>query len=366
MAQTPNLGLPLIDENMTADVPRDMNALANAVDTAVKDAVDGVTVPDASTTQKGVVQLNDTVTSTNKTQAGTADAVRRAYDRGTEGVNAAAAAQAKADAAETPAGAQAKANAAETNAKNYVDGKTWQKQRLTTDSGASLILAAGTNLNNIRTTGFYDGTGLINAPGNGWYYIEVQSHSSNPGAWTIQKAHDFNNNTYYQRTCTNGTWSAWQELFQSVANGKNAVASAISGKGVPASGSDDFAVLANKISQIKTGIQVATGTVPNTVGPRTISNLPFKPQILMVYGRAQTLTSSNGYRAEAYGYVIAYNTNGTTNIGSNLSAFLYGYGFEQERNIQTLTNVVFGTNSVSFDGVNGTGGTTTSYIVFGV
>lgn len=31
---TPNLGLPLITGNMTANVPRDMNALAEAVDNA--------------------------------------------------------------------------------------------------------------------------------------------------------------------------------------------------------------------------------------------------------------------------------------------------------------------------------------------
>lgn len=366
MAQTANLGLPLIDANMTADVPRDMNALAEAVDTAVTEAVAGVTVPDASTTQKGVVQLNDTTTSTNKTQAGTADAVRRAYDRGSEGVTAAATAQSKADAAETPAGAQAKANAAETNAKNYVDGKQWQKHKLTTDSGASLILAAGTNLNDIRTTGFYDGTGLINAPGSGWFYIEVQSHSSNPGAWTIQKAHDFNSNTYYQRTCTNTAWSAWQELFQSVANGKQAIATAISGKGIAASGSDEFAVLANKISQIKTGIQIATGNTAYSSGPRTIANLPFKPQILVVYGRADTFNNS-GYQARSNGYGIAYNTSGTTTIGDSLTAFLYRDGYEIERDIEMLTNVVFGANSVSFDGITGTvSGNGTAYIVFGV
>ncbi|MDH6675715.1 hypothetical protein M2277_006436 [Paenibacillus sp. LBL] len=85
MAQTANLGLPLIDANMTADVPRDMNALANAVDTAVTEAVEGVTVPDATTTQKGIVQLNDTLTSTNKTQAATADALRRVYDEALAG-----------------------------------------------------------------------------------------------------------------------------------------------------------------------------------------------------------------------------------------------------------------------------------------
>lgn len=368
MAQTPNLGLPLIDENLSADVPRDMNALANAVDTAVKDAVDGVTVPDASTTQKGIVQLNDTVTSTSKTQAATANAVKTAYDRGTEGVTAAAAAQAKADAAETPAGAQAKANAAEANAKKYVDSNAVRVM------GG---LASGSDLNNVVTPGFYQllaASDYTNAPPNmDWTVLEVTV----PGSYVVQTLTSVTSQLRMFRTRTEYSdgWSTWRKilqqsdydaLFQSVANGKQAIATAISDKGVPASGSDEFAVLANKISQIKTGIQVSTGTVPNTVGARTITNLPFKPQILVVYGRAQTLNSSNGYRAEAYGYGVAYNINGVTNIGSSLSAFLYGDGFEQERNIQTLTNVVFGANSVSFDGVNGTGGTTTSYIVFGV
>jgi hypothetical protein len=35
MAVTTNLALPLIDGSMTADVPRDMNALANVLDTAI-------------------------------------------------------------------------------------------------------------------------------------------------------------------------------------------------------------------------------------------------------------------------------------------------------------------------------------------
>lgn len=43
-------------------------------------------------------------------------------------------------------------------------------------------------------------------------------------------------------------------LNSSVSNGKNQVANAITGKGVAASGSDSFATLASKISQIATGI----------------------------------------------------------------------------------------------------------------
>ncbi|WP_309119213.1 tail fiber protein [Paenibacillus sp.] len=62
-------------------------------------------LPAASTTGAGIVQLNNSVTSTSTTQAATANAVKVAKD-------AADTAQATANAAETPAGAQAKADAA--------------------------------------------------------------------------------------------------------------------------------------------------------------------------------------------------------------------------------------------------------------
>ncbi|MET3846881.1 hypothetical protein [Paenibacillus sp. OAE614] len=45
-------------------------------------------------------------------------------------------------------------------------------------------------------------------------------------------------------------------LFQYVSNGKNAIASAITDKGVPASGSDTFPVLADKIEQIPNGVSL--------------------------------------------------------------------------------------------------------------
>ncbi|MCG7386866.1 phage tail protein [Paenibacillus sp. ACRRY] len=84
MATTPNLGLPLIDGAMTADIPRDMNALANAVDTAVEaaidDAVAGVTIPDASLTVKGKTQLSSATNSTLEDRAATPKAVKTAYD----------------------------------------------------------------------------------------------------------------------------------------------------------------------------------------------------------------------------------------------------------------------------------------------
>lgn len=93
---TTKLNLPLIDGSNTADVVRDMNALANAVDNKAG-ASDGLATldasgkvpasqlnvsapPDATTTQKGVVQLSNSTTSTSETLAATPKAVKDAKD----------------------------------------------------------------------------------------------------------------------------------------------------------------------------------------------------------------------------------------------------------------------------------------------
>ncbi len=65
----------------------------------VDTAVSGATIPDASLTVKGKVQLSSAVNSTSEVLAATPKAVKDAYDRGSAGVTAAAAAQAKADGA---------------------------------------------------------------------------------------------------------------------------------------------------------------------------------------------------------------------------------------------------------------------------
>lgn len=93
---TTKLNLPLIDGTNTADVVRDMNALANAVDNkagvsdglATLDASGKVPAsqlnvsapPDATTSTKGVVQLSNNTTSTSETLAATPKAVKDAKD----------------------------------------------------------------------------------------------------------------------------------------------------------------------------------------------------------------------------------------------------------------------------------------------
>lgn len=74
---TPNLNLPTITPSMSADVPRDMNALSEAVDRVVSEHIG----TKATINQEGHVQLNDTLISSDTTQAATANAVKQINDK---------------------------------------------------------------------------------------------------------------------------------------------------------------------------------------------------------------------------------------------------------------------------------------------
>ncbi|WP_228468954.1 tail fiber protein [Paenibacillus sp. JNUCC32] len=299
-------------------------------------------IPGASLTQPGIVQLSNATNGTRENVAPTEKALKAAYDRGSEGVTAAAAAQAKANAAETPAGAQAKANTAEANAKNYTDTRPWQKHRVSADDGAAIDIS-GQNLNNILLTGFYKGNGMINAPAlsSGWGYVEVIRHTD---TWVLQKVYDLHADRFYMRRRTDPGWTAWtQDLFQSVANGKQAIATAISGKGIAASGSDEFAVLANKISQIQTSSYQRTyydwssGTLPVQRGVMkytTLADLGVVKGVLSVMSYTTGTHPDSTYSAMARTWVTtgAY-TNDTVTAGFSLTNSL-----GQVQSLATLTD----------------------------
>lgn len=83
------------------------------------------------------------------------------------------------------------------------------------------------------------------------------------------------------------TWGAWvkvpsreefESLKSSVSDGKTAIAAAITGKGVTASGSDTHQQLAMKINQIQMGKKFANGTANvNSNGYFDITGLLFEP-----------------------------------------------------------------------------------------
>lgn len=79
--------------------------------------------------------------------------------------------------------------------------------------GYSTMLGSGTDLNTILNTGFYRGTGFVNAPENntlGWYYVTVEGHDT---SWTKQTATSYGSNNVsnitFTRTRVTGTWGGW-------------------------------------------------------------------------------------------------------------------------------------------------------------
>ncbi|MGG4344910.1 pyocin knob domain-containing protein [Paenibacillus lautus] len=309
--------------------PADMNDIGQEINDLRND-VDNIHIPPASLTEAGVVKLNNAINSTSDVDAATPSAVKQAYD---------------------------KANAAETNAKSYTDNKPWQKRKLTDESGISINVSNG-NANNLVAAGFYVGENIANAPVSGagqWYYINVIAMAS--GVWVKQEAMNLFTNTYQMRTGSDAgggviSWGPWtQDLFTSVANGKQAIATAISGKGVPASGSDEFAVLASKISQISTGMKFANGGLGNSYYG-TISNLPFTPKALFI----GVYASKTGLSASGYAGAILQGSTIVLNGGISAS---------DSNSIDVkLTNLNFGSNFVSFE-LTDQFAQARSYIVFG-
>ncbi|MDU0332530.1 tail fiber protein [Paenibacillus sp. 3LSP] len=287
--------------NITANIDE---SLVYATQQDLADAIAGIQINDATTTQKGIVQLSNATNSTAEDRAATPKAVKLAYDAAVAAQTtanaanlAAAAAQTKADAAETPAGAQAKVNA-----------------------------AVG-SLSSLLTT----------AKGN--------------------------------------TVAAINELFTNVSDGKNTVAAAITDKGVPALGSDTFAVLAQKIGQISTGIKVASGNFSPAINSNSpvgsIANLPFSPKLLILFGYVNLYSVPGPIDANVYGNLVAYNISGTLTVGDSIRGELMepNYGQYASMNIETVN---FGLSELSFtikftrNGSYQSGGAITKYIVFGV
>lgn len=110
----------------------------------------------------------------------------------------------------------------------------------------------------------------------------------------------------------------FRSLFSNVSNGKTSIASAITGKGVAASGSDTFNQLASKIGQISTGSRTVI-SAPQSVqqwgtGTFSVGSLP-PGKILSFYpNRPGYSDTSNG------AYIYMYNTSGA---GANAKITVY-------------------------------------------
>lgn len=96
---------PISNSEEIADIVADIAAINTALSgkAPTNHASDGTTYGAASTSKYGHVKLSDATNSTSTSLGATANAVKKAYDRGTAGVNAAATAQAAAEAADAKA-----------------------------------------------------------------------------------------------------------------------------------------------------------------------------------------------------------------------------------------------------------------------
>jgi hypothetical protein len=71
------------------------------------------------------------------------------------------------------------------------------------------------DLNSLVIAGFYDGSGMTNAPNGGWFYVTVEKYSGDDN-WVHQTATSFgaanSPNEVYTRVRVGGTWGAWKQL----------------------------------------------------------------------------------------------------------------------------------------------------------
>lgn len=188
--------------------PSDLNAIGQEIN-QLREDVDNIDIPPASLTQAGIVQLSSATNAVDEDKAATPKAVKLAYD-------------------------------AATGAQNTIDTHT----NLTTAHGATSAATANR---------------LIVRDSAGRAKIAAPSASDDIARKdTVDNA--VGNLSTLLTTAKGNTVAAINELFTSASNGKSQIAAAITGKGVPASGSDTFAVLAAKIGQIITGKRFVVGT----------------------------------------------------------------------------------------------------------
>lgn len=105
------------------------------------------------------------------------------------------------------------ANSVDSAYKYYYNGNPIQHSQVTADDGKALFLTAGTDLDTIVDTGFYNVQTPLHAPtGSGvhdWKYIRVTQHT-NSANYILQEAIDFNGAVSAFRIRSQGIWENWQ------------------------------------------------------------------------------------------------------------------------------------------------------------
>ena len=140
--------------------------------------------------------------------------------------------------------------------------------------GGPAVDISNQDLLNYRTTGFYKGVNITNAPSTDWHYYIILRHDDYYVQYICFNYWDYS--VVYIGHIDAGNWQGWRhvsdnriwdvsryvvnnelvnspqytELKTSVSNGKSSIASAITDKGVSTSGTDTFATMAANIRNI--------------------------------------------------------------------------------------------------------------------
>lgn len=101
------------------------------------------------------------------------------------------------------------ANSVDSAYQYYYNGNPIQHYKLTNNDGTAILLTEGSDLNNVITPGFYNGSNLLHAPSGGFNYIRVSKHTYGNN-YLLQEAIVFNGVVSAFRVKDAGVWKDWQ------------------------------------------------------------------------------------------------------------------------------------------------------------
>lgn len=207
-------------------------------------------------------------------------------------------------------------------------------------------------------------------PSSGMYHVVTTLPWYDTTGGVVQTAIHVDGVAQYTRGRVNDTtWSAWSKtptsadldsLKQSVGDGKNAIATAITGKGVQASGSDTFSVLANKVSSLKvpTVKSEVLKVIDLTLKPSsTLSAYSSLPQISLTSEMVKAVFTSKNLSSTVTIELLDSNRKtilNTTIFGNGRTAIVY---YTNKDTPRSETNLYIRNNGTA----NVTGGIEVSY-----
>ncbi|MNW36141.1 Phage tail fiber repeat protein [compost metagenome] len=240
--------------NITANIDE---SLVYATQQDLADAIAGITIGDASTTQKGVVQLSNATNSTSETLAATPKAVKSAYDTATAAQNTANAAnQAAATAQQT---ANASLTAGDERKAELVAALVAKGIAATTsETWESLI---GKVIALIKATGNATAAQLLSGATASNINGPITGTMPNQGAKIITPS-----------TANQPIAAGYHNGSGYVAGDTDLIAANIR------SGINIFGVLGSLVE----GKRVHVGSFNSTLGTITVSGIPFKPRTVVI------------------------------------------------------------------------------------